>query len=129
MEVLEASEEKLDRKYRLQAQGYDLEKIARRVASLFEIEPENIYAPGKHRRIVQDRSLFCYWAVRELGAGATVLARKLKISQSAGESSQGKRIWTVGGIDVFYNFMDVPLLPICFLVFTLSESNRPSIKI
>jgi hypothetical protein len=25
----------------------------------------------------------CYWAVRELGAGATALARKLKISQPA----------------------------------------------
>ncbi|MFQ5541410.1 MAG: transposase, partial [Candidatus Binatia bacterium] len=83
MEVLEASEEKLERKYRLQAQGYNLEKVARRVASLFEIEPEDIYAPGKHRPVVQARSLFCYWAVRELGAGATALARQLRISQAA----------------------------------------------
>ncbi len=83
IEVLEASEEKLDRTYRLQAQGYDLEQMARRVASLFEIEPENIYVPGKQRRIVHARSLFCYWAVRELGAGATALARQLKISQPA----------------------------------------------
>ncbi|MFQ5846379.1 MAG: transposase [Candidatus Methylomirabilales bacterium] len=82
-EVLAANEERLDRRYRLQAQGYGLEQVAQRVATLFEMEPREIYGPGRHRSLVHARSLFCYWAVRELGASATALARTLGISQPA----------------------------------------------
>jgi len=32
---------------------------------------------------VQARSLFCYWAVRELGVSATALAEKLGLSHPA----------------------------------------------
>ena len=37
----------------------------------------------KYPLVVRARSLFCYWAVRELGISATALARRLKISQPA----------------------------------------------
>ena len=40
MDVLRASEEKLELKYQLKAQGIDFESLTRRVASLFEIMPE-----------------------------------------------------------------------------------------
>jgi hypothetical protein len=35
---------------------------------------------GKHQRRVKPRSLFCYWAVRELGIPITEVARRLGIS-------------------------------------------------
>jgi len=57
--------------------------IPRRVASLFGIEPDDVYSPGKYQQIVKARSLFCYWAVRELNVSATALAKKLGLSQPA----------------------------------------------
>jgi hypothetical protein len=81
--VLEESEERLKWRYELEAQGVNLDDVARRAAFLFGIESNEIYTPGKQSSLVGARSLFCYWAVRELGISATALARKLQLSQPA----------------------------------------------
>ena len=47
---------------------------------VFEIEVNDIVLKGKQRKRVKARSLFCYWAVRELGMSLTELARRLGIS-------------------------------------------------
>jgi len=82
-QVLEAADEKMKRKYRLQAEGFNLEMIANRVAVLLEMQPEEVWASGKHRRTVEARSLLCFWATSELSISQTVLAQKLNISQPA----------------------------------------------
>jgi hypothetical protein len=41
-------------------------------ADIFSIKPEEIFQPGKQPVKVKARSLFCYWAVRELGFTMTV---------------------------------------------------------
>jgi hypothetical protein len=94
LEVLEESEERLGRKYELEARGVTLDDVARRAAFLFGIEPNEIYTSGKQPSLVRARSLFCYWAVRELGISATALARILKLSQPAVSISvkRGERI-------------------------------------
>lgn len=83
LNVLESCEEHLERRYKLQAEGFTLERVAQRTASLCGIKPEEIFAPVKYPVVVQARSLFCYWAVRELGVSATALAKRLKITQPA----------------------------------------------
>ena len=83
LDVLEYCGEHLERRYKLQAEGFDLEQVAQRAASLCGIKSEEIFTPVKYPVVVQARSLFCYWAVRELGVSATALARRLKISQPA----------------------------------------------
>ena len=83
LDVLEFCEEHLEGRYKLQAEGLDLEQVAQRAASLCGIKPEEIFAPVKYPVVVKARSLFCYWAVRDLGVSATALARRLKISQPA----------------------------------------------
>jgi hypothetical protein len=83
MGVLKESEESFERKYELRTRGYDIERLARRVASLFEIAPEDIFYPGKYKDRVKARSLLCYWAVRELGETQIELAGKLGIKQPA----------------------------------------------
>jgi hypothetical protein len=83
MEALKESEESFERRYELRTQGYDIERLARRVASLFEIALEDIYSPGKYKERVKARSVLCYWAVRELGETEIQLARKLAITQPA----------------------------------------------
>ena len=81
--VLEAEDEKMERRYRLKAQGYDLDKLIRRVAELCDIEPRDLMAPGKQPQRVRARGLLCYWAVKELGISGTTVAKKLGITQPA----------------------------------------------
>ena len=92
--VLKAADESLERKYQLKSQGYDIDKLADRVAEIFSIRPEEIFQPGKQPVKVKARSLFCYWAVKELGFTMADLAPKLNISQSAVSMSaqRGERI-------------------------------------
>ena len=82
LDTVKTTKEKFDRQYELKAQGYDLDTLARRVEDLFEMESGEIYSPGKYKRLIKPRSVYCYWAVRELGETATSLAKKLGLSQS-----------------------------------------------
>ncbi len=83
LEVLKETQEKFERRYELAAQGYTLETLCEKVAEILNVDPEEIYSPGKYKKRVMARSIFCYWAVRELGESATNLARKIGISQPA----------------------------------------------
>ena len=79
--VLDEAKERLEESCRLQAQGYDLEKVTNRVSSELGIDPEQVWAAGKHPITVKARSLMCYWAVRKLGFSATEISKKLGVSQ------------------------------------------------
>jgi REP element-mobilizing transposase RayT len=79
--VLGEAQERLEERYRLQAQGYDLDKVTIRVSSELGINPEQVWTAGKHPLTVKARSLLCYWAVRKLGFSATELSKKLGVSQ------------------------------------------------
>jgi len=78
--VLASAEEEMERHYALRASGMDLNAIAARVSEELGIKQEDVYAKGRYRRIVEARSLLCYWAVRELGIPMSTLAQKLGIS-------------------------------------------------
>ena len=79
-EVLEAAREQMERRTRLRASGVDLGMVAARVSAEFKIEAGQIEKPGKERQRVNARSLFCFWAVRELGISQSELARRLGLS-------------------------------------------------
>ena len=79
--MLRNADESLDRRHALKAKGWDLDKLAEKAAGIYGLDPEQIYMPGKQPVRVKARSLFCYWANRELGATRTELARLLNISQ------------------------------------------------
>lgn len=81
--VLKSSKERMKKKYYLQARGFELTDVAVRVAGVLGVDQEKIWAAGKHREIVQARSLLCYWAVRELGITMVSLARRLDQSVTA----------------------------------------------
>jgi hypothetical protein len=49
-----------DRKYELKRLGYDLCRIAARVAQIYEIEADDILLKGKQQTRVKVRSLFCF---------------------------------------------------------------------
>ena len=97
--VLASAEEAMEKRYALRARGFDLARIASRVAEVMGVRPEEVWAEGKYRPIVEARSLFCYWAVRELGVPMSSMARKLGISIPAVSESvtRGQHIAEVKG--------------------------------
>jgi putative transposase len=92
--VLAAAEEDMQKRYWLRAHGYDLEKVRLRVSAVLGVEVGAVWMKGRYRHVVEARSLFCYWAVRELGVAMALLAGKLGISIPAVSKSvlRGQRI-------------------------------------
>jgi putative transposase len=82
-EVLAKQQEQLERRYWLQSQGYNLDRVAIRVSEVFNIEPKEIVKPSNQPLRVKARSLVCFWAVRELGMSGTKVGKFLKLTQSA----------------------------------------------
>ncbi len=82
-EVLSEQKEQLERRYKLEAHGYDIGRVVEKVSEVFEIEPEKIWKPGNQPLRVKARSLVCYWAVRELGMSGTSVGKLLGIGQPA----------------------------------------------
>lgn len=88
--ALAASNERMKRKYHLRAQGVDLETVATKVSELTGVEKAQIFLPGKERTRVKARSLYCYFAVRELGISMMELSRKLELSIAGVSQSVGR---------------------------------------
>ena len=78
--VLASAEEDMERRYAIRARGIDLDSVAAKVSEVLKMKTEDIWAKGKYQRIVEARSLLCYWAVRELGMPMSNLSIKLGLS-------------------------------------------------
>jgi putative transposase len=93
-EVLSQANERMEQKYRLAADGFDLERVVKRVSELMDMSPGEVLGSGKGRRMVEARSLLCYWAIDLLGITQTRLARILRLTQPAISQavSRGKRL-------------------------------------
>ena len=81
--VLSEAREAYDRKYKLAAKGMGIDDIATKAAELLGIDPSLIWIKGKQAKIVQARSLLCYWATNELGMSQSALSKRLELSPSA----------------------------------------------
>jgi putative transposase len=64
----------------LRGRGHDLDRIADRVSEIYEIDREEMFAGSCRRQRVLARSLFWFWAVRELGTSLTDFPRRLGMS-------------------------------------------------
>ena len=78
--VISMAEEQYERRHKLKRQGYDLDRIAGRVAEVLGMDPDQVFSRGRQKRKVKARSLFCFWAAKELGMSHTALAKKLEMS-------------------------------------------------
>jgi len=81
--LLNAEKQSLIKRELRPAGPRDLEELSQKASALFGIKTEEIYLPSKSPGPVRARSLFCFWAVAELGMTATSLAKELRISQPA----------------------------------------------
>ena len=82
-EVLSEQDEKLNRRYWFRAQGYDMEKVVKRVAEVLKIDADVIWRPGNQPPRVRARSLTCFWAIRQLGMSGTSVGKLLGLGQPA----------------------------------------------
>ena len=101
-QILARADEAFEKKYALKAAGVDLDQIAHRVAMLMQMPVGALWRPGRYRRLVMARSLFCFWAVRELGVSMTELADRFNISTAAVSKSvaRGSAIAEKEGFDL-----------------------------
>ena len=81
MDILSEAGEKYERRYELKRLGYNLDTLERKVSKLYHIDIDDLYARGRQKRRVEARSVFCYWAVRELGFSGTSIAKRFGMSQ------------------------------------------------
>jgi putative transposase len=79
-DILRSAEQTMEKRYALRSRGFDLTKTASRVAEVLGLREEEVWASGRYPRIVEARSLLCYWAVRELGQTMASLAARLGMS-------------------------------------------------
>jgi REP-associated tyrosine transposase len=81
--VISEAKEAYDRKYRLRAEGIGLDDIGIKAAQIIGIDAELVWIKGKQPKVVQARSLLCYWATNELGISQSTLSKRLALSPSA----------------------------------------------
>ena len=101
-QVMSSADEAMERKYKLSAEGVNLDSLTNRVSKIFGVKEKEIWSPGKFRRMVEARSVLCYWAVRELGVSMTMLSREIGISVAAisGSVIRGQKITEVKGLTI-----------------------------
>jgi REP element-mobilizing transposase RayT len=81
--VLKEADEQLERRYRLEAEGFGLDMVVERVAQVMDIKPDLVWERSRRPQVVAARDLLCYWASKELGMSATDLAKRLNLTQPA----------------------------------------------
>ncbi len=81
--VLHATDEKLEIIEGYRTTGIDLERLTSIVSKMLGCDENDVAAPGRQPQRVRARSLFCFWAVRELGVNVTTLARRFGLTQPA----------------------------------------------
>jgi putative transposase len=81
--VLKQADEQLERRYRLRAEGFNLDRVAARVASVMNIPLQRVWERSRRPGVVDARDLLCYWASKELQMSKTALAKRLNLTQPA----------------------------------------------
>jgi len=81
--LLSQADEQYERRYELKRLGYDADRIAKRVAEIYDMDMREVLTRGKQPQKVKARSLFCFWAVTELGMSLRELAGRLALSSPA----------------------------------------------
>ena len=102
-EVLAQAEEQLQYKYRIKAEGYDLDKLISRVAEITQISPTEILDTVRDRKRTQARSVLCFWATDQLGITQSQLSGLFNLTQPAISHAvqRGKSLVESNGYSIF----------------------------
>jgi len=81
--ILQEAKEHFNRRQLLKEKGHTLESVADTVSALYQIDKGSLLSKGRRSPLVEARDLFCYVAVRGLGAQASALAKLTGMSPSS----------------------------------------------
>ena len=81
--ILKRAEEKLTRRYEMKQSGLDMAAIERGICELYGMSREDLYVRGRHKTLVEARSVFCFLAVQELETPLKDLAVRFAVSEPA----------------------------------------------
>jgi putative transposase len=81
--VLQEANQRLARRYDLRRRGYTLERLAEKVSRLHGLNSKDVLTRGRQTRLVEARSLLCYFAVHALGIPAVEPAKRFTMTPSA----------------------------------------------
>jgi len=81
--ILLSAEDKLEKRYAMKHSGMTLDFVEKKVCDLFGMSSRELYEQGRQKRLGDARSLFCFWAVRELGISMKELAERFSITEPA----------------------------------------------
>ena len=84
--MLTQADEKYERHYELKRLGYDADRIAGRVAEIYDMDVREVLSRGKQQQKVKARSLFCFWAVQELAGRLELSPPAIGYSVESGET-------------------------------------------
>ena len=87
---LSRAKERFERSCQLKRLGYDFDRVAEKVAAIYEIDPDEIFQKDRRKTRANARGLFCYWCSSELGMSLTELARKLEMTVSGAGYAAGR---------------------------------------
>ena len=101
-DVLAHGKEPKAPRYQMDQSGINLDTIEKNICQIYEISERELYARGRHKKLVEARSLFCFLAVVQLNTKLVDLARRFGISgQAIGPAvTRGKRIAMMKGLKV-----------------------------
>ncbi|MFH1260200.1 MAG: transposase [Elusimicrobiota bacterium] len=80
-QVLKFSEEEMVKKDRLCREGWDINKLVKRVCEIMGVREEEIRKRSRENKISQSRALIIYWGNRELGLNGSELAKYFGITR------------------------------------------------
>ena len=100
--VLSKANETIDGKEKLKASGIDVDFIAGKAAELLGIDKGLVWSKSKEPKVVQARSLLCYWATQELGISQAKLSKRLGLSPPAISFSvlRGRKLATIKHLSI-----------------------------
>lgn len=82
-QTLKVSEEKMIHSEKLKRDGWDIEKLVKRVCEIMLINKEDILRRSKNSSISKARNLFVYWGNSELGMSGSEIGKYLGLTRSA----------------------------------------------
>lgn len=83
LDLLAGAEERMTRRYEMMYSGVDIAAVEKRICHLFGLSPQELYVRGRYRKLVEARSVFCFFAVTELGVRLTDLALRFSLTGPA----------------------------------------------
>ncbi len=81
--ALKAAEENIKKTEKYKKQGWNIERLVKKVCGIYSLEAKKIKKRARGTEISQARSLFAFWGYKELGISGKELSRYLGISQSS----------------------------------------------